>query len=78
MKRCFACDKRLGNTPRLAVTEDGQQLVYVGSECFKAISAAGKAGYQPPLGGPRLLLTLYVPLAHGHKTTPGRSRASFI
>jgi hypothetical protein len=51
--KCFACDRRLGKTPALVDTGE-DQTVYVGRECFKAIRAAGPAGYQPPTGGPRL------------------------
>lgn len=53
--KCFACDKPLGKSPALVDTRDAQ-TVYVGSECFKKIRAAGDSGYQPPLGGPRLYL----------------------
>jgi len=53
MRKCFACDRKLGRNPCLADTRDAQ-IVYVGSECFKLIKAAGEAGYQPPKGGPRL------------------------
>jgi hypothetical protein len=51
--RCFACNRKLGKHPQLADTRDAQ-LVHVGRECIKKIIAAGEAGYQPPLGGPRL------------------------
>ena len=51
--RCFACDRKLGQNPYPADTRDAQ-WVYVGTECYKRIKAAGDAGYQPPLGGPRL------------------------
>lgn len=51
--KCFACDKRLGKRPSIADTRDGQ-FVFVGSECYRLIVAAGEVGYQPPLGGPRL------------------------
>lgn len=53
--KCFACDRKLGKSPQLVDTRD-DQTVYVGSECFKLIAAAGKQGYQPPKGGPRLWL----------------------
>lgn len=53
--KCFACDRRLGKNPALVDTRDGQ-TVFVGTECFKLIKAAGETGYQPPLGGPRLWL----------------------
>ncbi len=53
MDKCFACDRRLGKSPKLVDTRDSQ-TVYVGSECFKLIAKAGETGYQPPLGGPRL------------------------
>jgi hypothetical protein len=55
MHKCFACDRKLGRNPCLADTRDAQ-IVYVGSECFKLIKAAGEVGYQPPKGGPRLYL----------------------
>lgn len=48
--RCFACDRKLGKSPKLVDTRDGQ-LVYIGSECFKKIAADG---WQPPKGGPKL------------------------
>lgn len=53
---CFACGRKTGKTPQLVDTRD-DQLVYVGSECFKLIKAAGEGGYQPPKGGPRLWLS---------------------
>jgi len=52
-ERCFACGRKLGRSYALVDTRD-DQLVYVGSECFKLVMQAGDAGYQPPLGGPRL------------------------
>lgn len=51
--RCFACDRKLSRSYALVDTRD-DQVVYVGSECFKLIAAAGDNGYQPPKGGPRL------------------------
>jgi hypothetical protein len=51
--KCFACDRPLGQNPRLVDTRDDQK-VYVGSECAKLVDEAGEAGYQPPKGGPRL------------------------
>ena len=51
--RCFACGRKLGHTPALVDTRDGQTS-FVGSECFKLIKAAGAIGWQPPRGGPRL------------------------
>lgn len=53
--RCFACDRMLGHNPHLVDTRDAQ-TVFVGSECFKLIKAAGNKGWQPPKGGPRLYL----------------------
>jgi hypothetical protein len=52
--KCFACDKRLGANPKLVQSAVDSQTMYVGSDCYKRILAAGEAGYQPPLGGPRL------------------------
>lgn len=53
--RCFACGRILGRNPALVDTRDGQ-TVFVGTECFKKVQAAGEDGYQPPKGGPRLWL----------------------
>lgn len=53
--KCFACGRKTGKTPQLVDTRD-DQLVYVGSECFKLIQSAENQGYQPPHGGPRLWL----------------------
>ena len=50
-EKCFACGRKLGKNPFVAVTEDEAQAVYVGSECYKLI---GPDGYQPPQGGPKL------------------------
>ena len=50
---CFACDRKLGRNPKLVDTRD-DQTVYVGTECYKLVMAAGEKGYQPPAGGPRL------------------------
>lgn len=52
-KRCFACGRKTGRNPRRADTRD-DQVVLIGSECYKLIRAAGEAGWQPPMGGPRL------------------------
>lgn len=46
MKKCFACDKRLGSKPAIVDTRD-DQTVFVGSECYKKIKAAGEKGYKP-------------------------------
>ena len=56
--RCYACDRliRTRRAPCEVFTSD-RQLVWVGSECYRKILAAGGSGYQPPLGGPRLFVT---------------------
>jgi hypothetical protein len=56
--KCFACGKPLRTPSRspVVVTADLAQGVQVGPDCFKQIQAAGDAGYQPPKGGPRLLV----------------------
>lgn len=53
--KCFACGKPLRAllTPFEVDTRDGQ-TVFVGPECNRKVQSAGEAGYQPPLGGPRL------------------------
>lgn len=56
--RYYACDKPLASY-EMADTEDGF-AVHVGSECYRKIIKAGREGYQPPKGGPRLYpLTQY-------------------
>ncbi len=50
--RCYSCD-RLLKSAWWADTRD-DQIVVVGAECHRRIVAAGEAGYQPRLGGPRL------------------------
>lgn len=58
MAKCFACDRKLGKNPNVAVTCDVAQVVQVGTECFKRI---GPEGYQPPLGGPKLYRGIFNP-----------------
>lgn len=57
---CYACDrplKRNGDElEAYRVDTRDHQTVFVGPECFRKIKAAGDAGYQPPLGGPKLYL----------------------
>ena len=64
MKRCFACDCRLGRNPNVAITSDGQ-IVHVGTKCYKAIVAKQATGYQPPLLGPRLYPVVLVGYKNG-------------
>lgn len=52
--KCFACNKVLGQNPKLVRCVD-EQTVYVGSECYKKIVKAHD-GYQPSKGGPKLYL----------------------
>ena len=52
-ERCFACDRPITGTPRLADTRD-DQIVYVGPDCYRQIVATGEDGYQPAKGGPKL------------------------
>ena len=52
-KRCFACDRLLGRRPAVVDTLEDQR-VYIGRECYKKVLNAGKLGYQPPKGGPKL------------------------
>lgn len=61
--KCFACNKRIQHGGGLAITADGQ-LVNVGMECFNRIQKAKAAGYQPPLGGPRLYRVLAINGGH--------------
>lgn len=64
MDKCFACNKPSLKEYRVAHTFDGQS-VYVGTDCYKKISAMTIHGYQPPLGGPRLYTTM-LPLCKCH------------
>ena len=57
MSKCFACGRRLGRNPNVAVCED-EQSVFVGSECYKQI---GLRGWKPPKGGPRLYKGRFTP-----------------
>lgn len=59
-ERCFACNRPLKKAIRLVTTNDGQR-VNVGWDCAEKIDRASKAGYQPPLGGPRLYSIGYSP-----------------
>jgi len=54
---CFACDRRIRSAaPAVAHCSD-EQSVFVGADCFRKIKAAGKDGYRPPKGGPRLFIS---------------------
>lgn len=53
---CFACGRSLKNVFQFPCkTSDGQRVV-VGPECYKNVKTAGKEGWQPPKGGPKLFL----------------------
>jgi len=62
--KCFACSKKLGANPNIAICED-EQWVFVGSECFKQIVAQSRIeavkGWQPPAGGPKLYAGKFSP-----------------
>lgn len=51
--RCFVCDKALGKNPRRADTGE-DQWVFVGSECYKLVQAAGSKGFEACPNGVRL------------------------
>lgn len=52
---CFCCGKPLRNVRRsVKVFCDDDQAPLVGQDCGKLVKAAGREGYQPPLGGPRV------------------------
>ena len=57
MRRCFACNRKLGANPYRAVCED-EQIVLIGSECFKKLTPEG---YLPAQGGPRLYRGVFDP-----------------
>lgn len=55
-QKCYACARPFGGRRHdypWVLTIDGQRQ-FVGNDCFKKVAKAGAAGYQPPLGGPRL------------------------
>ncbi len=59
-ERCYACARafRKNGYGRIVfhpevLTIDGQRQ-FVGYDCYAKVVAAGRVGYQPPLGGPRL------------------------
>lgn len=51
---CFACGRPMRGKSYPAQVEREDTVVHVGPDCASHIKAAGNAGYQPPLGGPRL------------------------
>lgn len=53
-ERCFACGRLIRRREPLRVDTRDDQTVFVGSDCYRMVMDAGEAGYQPPLGGPRL------------------------
>jgi hypothetical protein len=59
-EKCYACGRPFRRNAHglipfhpEALTSDGQRQ-FVGFDCMKKIAAAGRSGYQPPDGGPRL------------------------
>lgn len=53
--RCFACDRPLSAASGwVLVTCMDDQDVFVGSDCHRNVRKGGRAGWQPPKGGPRL------------------------
>jgi hypothetical protein len=54
-QKCYACDRAMKGGRHVVYTaDDGGQRQFVGPDCYMHVQAAGPAGYQPPLGGPRL------------------------
>lgn len=56
--RCFACNRPIRNRKEQFVMVKGESTtVPVGSDCYAKVRACdADGGYQPPLGGPRLVL----------------------
>lgn len=50
---CYACGRPMKSDGAQCVTEDGQRQ-RVGHDCWYHIHRAGRLGWQPPRGGPRL------------------------
>jgi len=57
MDKCFACGKPTKKDCKAASTREGQQ-VFVGTDCYKKISAMTIHGYQAKVNGPRLFSTM--------------------
>lgn len=53
-EKCFACGRPIIQGDGYLVGCADEQDVGVGGECYRKIRKADVAGYQPPLGGPRL------------------------
>ncbi len=60
--KCYACDRPLsgkaaeGAYAVVVKGEDPQYRYWLGADCHKRVAAAGSQGYQPPKGGPVLVL----------------------
>ena len=70
-ENCFACGKPITTKPYQVYTAD-PQMQYVGKRCFDKVKAAGKDGYQPSLGGPRLYLSAPVKAVEHRLQRTGR------
>lgn len=68
--KCYACNRVLKKPHAVYTADDGGQRQFVGPECFQHVLAAGDAGYEPPLGGPRLYA------ARPAQATPGPGRSA--
>lgn len=54
---CFACGKAFSiSSTHVHVFTSDRQMVCVGLNCGTHIRHSGAAGYQPPMGGPKLYL----------------------
>ena len=60
-EKCFACDRQLRkkHEPYVVRVMSETTTVHVGRDCYAKVCSAGLTGYQPPLGGPRLIDRIY-------------------
>lgn len=56
-EKCFACDRRLDERFEYVLVAGESTTVPVGMNCYRKVKRFDRdGGYQPPKGGPRLVL----------------------
>lgn len=56
MERCFACNRPIKGTPKVVRVKEETTTVHVGPDCYRRVAQSGTGSYQPPLGGPILVV----------------------